>query len=172
MNDTPEKVPVKVGFCTSRGILARISQWFTGAKATHCYILLQVGTLDIVLHSTFGGVQMAPKNKWSKRNIILAEYSVLPDISVGLRKAVSFLGAKYDYAGYLGLIPVFIGRWLGQKWKNPGGSPNALVCSELLVHLRGGGSIPEWMHLDVGSAGPGDLHALCKTGASFREVLL
>lgn len=165
-----KKPHIRVGFCTSKGILSRLGQWITGARATHCYISAQLGGLDIILHSTLGGVQVDPKKKWAKHNIILAEFEVLPDVSEGFDKTVSMLGMKYDYAGYFGFIPVFFGRWLGKKWKNPGGSPNAIVCSELLIHLRGDGDIPEWMDFDEESTSPGDLHSRCTAGASFREV--
>lgn len=160
-------VPIRIGFSASRGLLGRFVRWFTRSPINHTWIAVRSMGLELIIHSTVGGVQVDLRDKWEKRNRVVEEYRVIPDVTEGFHKAMSYLGDRYDYLGLLGFVPYYIGRWFGRKVKNPWASTRAVVCSELIVRLRAGGKLPEWDSLDPESTAPSDLLEACQNSEHF-----
>jgi len=95
-----------------------------------------------------------------RRQRIVAEYAVLPDVSAGVRGLESQIGAPYDDREF---VRIGLRRW------GLGASRRAWTCTQFVMAADAAGVIPEWRSIDRSMAAPSDLlHAA--GGASFRRI--
>lgn len=162
---------VTIGFSTTDEYLQRLIRWFTRSKTSHCWFSTELEGVPVIVHATIGGIKIEPRVTWEKHNKIVSEFAYSSDISEGVKHAFTLLGTKYDYVALLGYIfVIFWKRWFGKKIKNFLASPNAMVCSELLVNLAKHGSISEWENLDPERTTPQDLLSICESSESFTKI--
>ena len=162
-------------FTTSRSWISKAIHWFTRSRVSHVMIGCQYQGMPFFLHASSGGVQLTPRAKYLKSNVVVDEYRILPDVEVGFDHALSHLNEKYDYLTLFGWgAVILLWRWFRIKAKNPLESPTAMVCSEFVCHLdmahggMPGKLIPEWEGLD-----PDKTHCqmlLDRMGPSFQLV--
>lgn len=149
----------------------------TNSDTSHVCLGTEIFGEPVFIHSALDGdtgrtgVQITPRSKWEKDNIIVAEYDIIPAVVSNMRPMIQLLCEKYDKAGLLGYVIVIVAKWLGKKMMNPLASTNALVCSRYVLKLDPTGElIPEWHGLDSEKATPHDLLLLCRSGISFRRI--
>jgi len=144
---------------------------FTKSESSHVAIGLEIYGVPVLIHSTMGGVQISPRDKWMTNNYVVEEYEFVPNMSDGIKHACEHLGERYDYVGLLGYAIILImWRWFRKKMKNPLASPIALVCSEFVCHVDHEKLIEEWMDLDPERTTPQDLIERCRLGKNFIRL--
>jgi hypothetical protein len=124
---------IKIGFSTSNGWLPRIIRFFTRAKVSHTFILMQDALYgrDMVLEAAWLGFTMRTLDGFIKAgNQVVALIDPKQPIDAGVDQALGWLDTLYDYTGLLGMAVVEIGRYLKRQWHNPSHGPHALFCSE------------------------------------------
>lgn len=156
---------------------SRAIRWFTRAQVSHSLIGFEFEGAQFFLHASVGGVQVSPRAKFLAKNTLVAEYEIVPDVSVGFRAALARLNEHYDYLSIVGWgAVILLWRWLKVRAHNPWQSPTAMVCTELVLQLdmeagKPGARVPEWQGLDPEATSPQELLDLMavKLG-SFKEV--
>ena len=155
-------------FSTTEWPLSKAIRALTKSKVSHCSIWFSVFGVELVLQASVGGVKFALANEWSKHNKIIRKFRFNVDVTRGIQSALTLLNQKYDYIALLGYIPVMIAHWFGIKTKNWLASPNAVVCSEFILHVDAFDQIPEWSELEWETTTPQQLLDACST--SFDEI--
>lgn len=165
-------------FTTSSHWLSRMVRWMTDSVTSHVCLGTEIFGEPVLIHSALDGetgrtgVQITPRSKWERQNIIVAEYDIVPDVSDNMRPMIRLLCEKYDKLGLLGYIVVIVAKWLGKKIMNPLASARAYVCSRYVLQLDPFGRlIPEWRDLDPEKTTPHDLLLLCRNGTSFKRLV-
>jgi hypothetical protein len=142
----------------------------TRSPATH----VAIGLGDHLLHAYEVGVVVEPRDYWfgdEMQQQLIAEFVVLPDVSVGLHHAWQKIGQKYDVAGAfkIGLLRAL--RALGSPVRSLGkvaDDAHTCACFAMLLDTNGL-QIPEWRGIDRELVVPGDLLNVCD-GPSFARV--
>ena len=135
---------------------------------------VSIGLGDHLLHARDKGVMLEPRSTWfiEKRQTFLAEYAIIPDVSVGLAGCLQRVGEPYDHLG--------IGRtFFGLVWSRALSATNldlrtssrAHTCTTFAMMLDPDGTqIPEWHGISRGKATPTELHRSID-GPSFRRIV-
>lgn len=136
---------------------------------------VSIGLGDHLLHARDRGVVLEPRSKWfiDNRQSFLAEYEILPDVSLGLAECRRRVGEPYDHLG--------IARtWFDHLWRRTLSAINfdfaaasrAHTCTGFTMMLDPDGTrIPEWQSIARGSAVPADLYRRTASGPSFRRIV-
>ena len=163
---------ITIAFTTKDSWVSRLIKWATRGSASHVLIGTKVYGVDMFLHCSVGGVQMSTRDKWLKKNKLVHEYKVMPNVRSGLQHAFSHLNEKYDYLALLGYAWIILAwRLLKVKWKNPLASSKGMVCSEFVRHLDlNGDRITEWKDLDPERTHPKHLMDICESSSNFEEI--
>lgn len=150
---------VLIGFSTSTNPISRIIRFFTGSKASHCWILIQdaFAGQDMIMEATEGGFRLVPYVGYNVGHVIVDIVTPVIPLDEGVEKAVSWLGGRYDYTGLIGALFVLLGRRLKKRWKNPLQSSSAMFCSEAVVFLLQEAKYPGADLLDPSGTTPQDL---------------
>jgi len=152
-------------------LLSWLIKKFTKSESSHTAIGVDLHGIPVLIHSTMGGVQVTPRDKFLKTDYIVEEYKFIPDMSSGLKHAVSHLGENYDYVGIIGYAMLIVAwRWFKKKIKNPLASPKSLVCSEFVLHIDHAKQIKEWSDLDPERTTPQTLIEQCRSGSNFMKI--
>ena len=155
-------------FSTTDWPLSRAIRYLDKSQVSHCSVHFCVFGLPLVLQASIGGVKFCTEATFLKDHRIVKKLRFKVDVTKGIQSAMTLLNSRYDYVGLLGYLPVMIGRWFGRKVKNWLASPNALVCSEFLLHVDAFDEVPEWNDLEWETTTPQQLMESC--GGSFEEV--
>lgn len=129
---------IKIGFSTSNSFISRAIRWFTKSQASHVFLLIEDGFfgVSVVMEATQGGFRVVPFEHYVSGSTKLVRIiEPRTPIDDGVKKAVEWLGAHYDYGGLFGMAIVMLGRWLRRKWQNPWQSTRAMFCSEAVVYV-------------------------------------
>lgn len=166
---------LSIVFTVSDSFVSKAIRWVTKSETSHVAIGTEIFGVPVFMHSTVGGVQITPRERYLKNNRVVAEYVANVDVESKLRnnvmKVAEYLGEKYDYIGLVGYaILIFAWRLFRKKIKNPLASPTAMVCSEFVVHLNADGDIPEWDGLDPERTHPQELLERCEKEVSMLRV--
>lgn len=152
-------------------LLSWLIKKFTKGKSSHVALGAELYGVPVLIHSTMGGVQVTPREKYFKSDVVVEEYAFIPDMTHGLQHAVTHLNQHYDYVGLLGYAMLLVAwRWFKKKIKNPLAAPKAMVCSEFVCHIDHEGQIAEWADLDPERTTPQDLIERCRTGKNFMKL--
>lgn len=164
---------ITIVFTKSNSWISKVIRWFTRGKSSHVMIGTRVHGIQMFLHSTAGGVQFTPRPKELKGCTVVAEYKVVPYVEPGLRKAISYVGDKYDYLGLFGYAWVIaLWRLFKKKVRNPLASPRSMVCSEFVASLdRTGKYLPEFAELDPEKTHPEHLRKICESSKNFERIV-
>ncbi|HTE56475.1 MAG TPA: hypothetical protein VK698_36730 [Kofleriaceae bacterium] len=141
LSTAAEGLVVHVGFSTKGGWLSRGIRWFTGSRASHCFVVYRsdVFNQEMVLEASGNGFRIISWRRWDKGNKLIALYRLQmpePDLRVGLQQLSNRLGDAFDK---LSLIGFALQRWFRLKHV-PFNSREKLVCSEavaLFLHWCG-----------------------------------
>jgi hypothetical protein len=145
-------------------VLVNIS---TSSEVSHVCI----GLGDSILHVDARGVVLEPRLAYMirKRQHIVSEVAIVPDVSSGLDFCLSQVGMPYDYPGILRTaIGIALDRMKSPLRSLAGTSSSAYTCAGFIMLLDPHGRIPEWRDLDRSVVTPADL--LRAVGPSFREL--
>lgn len=146
-------------------VLVNIS---TTSPASH----VGIGLGDALLHVDARGVVLEHRLAYMirKRQHVVSEVEILPDVSDGLDHCLSQVGRPYDYPG---ILRTAIGIAL-DRMKSPlrgldfSPSSGSYTCAGFVMLLDPDGRIPEWKTVNRSTATPADL--LSAIGPSFREL--
>ena len=133
-----------------------------------------IGMGDMLLHAYEPGVVYEPRERWftKKRQRLIAEYEILPDVADGLAQCFARSGEPYDVRGVLRTAVTLMLQRLGSPlqpaWR---ANPAAHTCAAFVMLLDPHGErIPEWRALNRAVVTPADL-VLMAQGPSFRQVV-
>lgn len=162
-----------IGFGTSKGWVARLKHFILRDEVSHVW--LEYFTEDfgqtVVIHASVGGVQLQPKSHVLKTYNEKFRYETTVDIPGGYATAIESIDTKYDYPGLLfAVVVLYVWRWFRVELKNLLASPDAVICSELVVMCDPTGLIPEWRDLDPERVSPQMLLDICRQSQFFQEV--
>lgn len=158
-------------FMTGKGPLSWVIRKFTKSTTSHVGVGTVLHGLPVLIHADIGGVQVAPRAKFLKRELVVAEFKWLDDPKEELERACKLLGEKYDYVGLFGFALVIAARWIGKRIKNPLASPRAFVCSELVRQIDPNGDVvSEWKELDPEKTQPAELLEICFLSPKFEKL--
>ena len=165
---------ISLVFTRSRrfSIFSWMVRYLTDSDISHVGISTQVLGIDIIVHSTIGGVQVETRRNFEQNNIVVFEKELrIPDGEDALKFTLNkHLGNPYDYLALPGLaFLLLLKKWFKILVKNPYMAPNALICSEFVLSLRGESRIPEWKILAEENTTPQD--PLIHCGDSFITIL-
>jgi len=150
-------------FSTKSGLFPWLIRRFTGSRASHSLIGLEISGVPVVLHATVGGVQITHRKKWERANHVIREFR--PKQRPNLEAAVEMLNTKYDYLALFGFAwAIALWRIFRVKVRNPLASASNVVCSEFLLVL----DIPDWRGLDPTTTTSETL--LANIGDGFEEI--
>jgi hypothetical protein len=166
-------VKLTIGFGTSKGWVAWLKHFLLRDEVTHVW--LEYFTEDfgqeVVIHASVGGVQLQPKTHLLKKYKVQSRWVTTVDVPGGYATAIEAIDTKYDYPALLfGVIMLYLYRWFRIEVKNIFASPDAVICSELVVMCDPTGKIPEWRDLDPERVSPQMLLDICRKSDWFEEV--
>jgi hypothetical protein len=138
---------VTAGFSTTDRWLSRIIRFITRGRVSHAWVAFHDVTLDVrmVLQAEWWGFELRPWARWTRENILVAEFQLLvpPEMQLrAIRRMRDHLGEKYDKVGALW---AGISGWLKRWWNarltlRPRRTPHKLMCAEAqLICLKASG---------------------------------
>jgi hypothetical protein len=157
-------VRISIGFSTSRAWYSAIIRAFTRAPVSHTFFLLEGALLGetIVLEEGTFGWSTRSREDFERGNVIVELVTPAHPIAFGVRRALAWLGQRYDYAGLFGMFFVMLARARGWRIKNPLASPHANFCSEMAVRVLQDSGYPGASALDPSTTTPADLLAFLR----------
>ena len=133
---------VSIGFSTSEWWVSRVIRWFTGAKVSHTFILIEDATGEYptfdheVYEAAWCGFRMSTLGKLvSGTTRIVRTVPVNLEPASALAMCRGWLETPYDYLGLVGEAWVQLGRLFGQRWHNPSAGVHHMFCSEAATYL-------------------------------------
>jgi len=161
----------RIGFSRAKGLpglISRIIMAFTGAKASHTWLMYYSSELkmDVVLDAHETGFRAVGFELFKAKNYIVEVYQPKVNIDAAVPVAAKWLGTPYDYEGLFGGIVVKLGQWLKHKWRNPVRSVNIVYCSESVIRSCAEVPYPGMEVLDPNDADPWELRNLLASDGS------
>lgn len=157
--------PMRIGFSYAKGIMgmfSRIIMLFTGAKASHAWMLYWDVDfeMDMVMDAHETGIRIVPLTKFMQKNNVIEIYTPSISIDSGLKAAGQWIGTPYDYEGLFGMMWVQIGRWFKRKWKNPFATTKMVFCSKWCLLTMQAAKYPGSISFDPDGTNPWDLRGV------------
>lgn len=141
----------------------------TFSRAGH----VAIGLGPELLHAYEPGVKLDSREWWltTKRQRLVAEYEIVPDISKGLAECLGHIGEPYDVLGAVRAAIAIALRRLWSPLRAPWpASISAHTCASFVMLLDPHGErIHEWREIRRSVVTPADLLVACE-GASFRSL--
>jgi hypothetical protein len=141
----------------------------TFSRAGH--VAIGIGTN--LLHAYERGVVYEPRERWfkTKRQFLVYEAEILPDVSYGIDSCMSKVGEPYDVAGAFKLAILITLKRMWSPLRSLGPvSKNSHTCASFVMLLDPHGErIREWRDLRRDIVTPADILVLAR-GPSFRQV--
>jgi hypothetical protein len=131
-------VKVLIGFSTSSWWVSRVIKFFTRAPVSHTFVVFDdMRDADHEIYeAAWCGWRMTTRAKLTLgTTVIVKEITVDVDPVKALGICRAWLETPYSYLGLLGELPVQIGLWLGQRWRNPARDAHHMYCSEAGTRL-------------------------------------
>jgi hypothetical protein len=153
-----------MGFDPFQALIAVTGKSFAGHVA--------IGIGDHLLHAYEPGITLEPREEYlvKRDQRIVAEYAVLPDVSVGLGDAIQKVGQRGFFSGAAQIAIVRALQICGSPLQHLVPT-NERTCARFAMTLdRRGAHIPEWREINRRVVVPGDLLAVAETGPSFQRV--
>lgn len=153
-----------MGFDPFQALIAVTGKSFAGHVA--------IGLGDQLLHAYEPGITLEPREEYlAKRDQrIVAEYAVLPDVSVGLNGALQKVGQRGFFQGAAQIAIIRALQMCGSPLQHLVPT-NERTCARFAMTLdRDGIHIPEWREINRRIVVPGDLLTAADVGPSFRLV--
>jgi len=162
---TPPTLVFTAGFDPFQ-VLINIS---TFSRAGH----VAIGLGNSLLHAYEPGVVLEPRERWftAKKQRLIYECEILPDVSTGLQECFAHIGEPYDVLGAIRIgIWITLKRFLSPIQNLGPASKTSHTCASFAMLLDPQGErIREWREVRRGIVTPADL-LLAARGPSFRSV--
>lgn len=125
------------------------------------------------LHACKDGVVLEDRQYrlHNKKQRVVAEYLILPDVSDGVREALTYVGEQYDYPGlvrgsFLRIIALFASPLSSFGVKKD----REQFCTRFIMLIDPlGEKIPEWRYINREQVSPMDL-LFAAQGSSFKRI--
>ena len=168
VTDRVDRIPARLVFTTGLDPFQLLVGVTTGSKATHAAI--GIGD-DQLLHAYEPGVLLESRDEFlrGKKQTLVAEFAVLPDVTDGIYEALSHVGKRYDVAhvikiGLLRLLRPFTLRLWPER-------EDRFTCARFAMLLDPyGEAIPEWRDVWREAVVPADLLDRALVGPSFVRL--
>ena len=154
---------ISVFFSRSNSLVSRIITLITRGDASHAGILItNIPGADHELYQSLGnGFGMSTREELTRGSTrILKEIPIDVDPAKVLAICRARLGTPYAYLAVLGMLWVQLGKWLGQRWRNPVRSVHHQFCSEEVVEILAEAGFVELQGLDAVSVSPVALESI------------
>jgi hypothetical protein len=139
----------------------------TDSAASHAAI----GLGDQLLHAYEDGVLLESRDEWlgKRKQVLVAEFQILPDVTDGIARAMQHLGKKYDA---MHVLKIWLLRLLHPAIRSLGpDAPDKFTCARFVTMIDPYGErIPEWRHLWMEAITPADLLDCALWGPSFHRI--
>lgn len=167
VSDRLNKIPARLVFTTGLDPFQLLINFTTKCPASHAAI----GIDDHLLHAYEDGVLFEPRDKWlgERKQKLIAEFQILPDVTDGIHAAMGHVGKKYDVAhvfkiGLLRLLKPAL-------WSLGPDAPDKFTCARFVTMIDPyGDAIPEWRDIWREAIVPADLLDVAMTGGSFFRL--
>ncbi len=165
--------PTRIGFSYGKGwggLVSRIIMFFTGAQASHVWMMYWDSELhrDMVLDADGKEIRCITWDRFSNMNHIVEIYIPKYPIDSGLPVAADELGDGYYFYGLFGMLVVEIGRFLKKKWNNPFQSSRHVFCSKwTMITMQAAGYVGA-ENFDPGNTDPWQIRNLLASDGSVR----
>jgi hypothetical protein len=130
-----------------------------------------LGLSDQLLHAYEDGVLLEPRDAWfgRRKQVLVAEFQILPDVTDGIARALGHLGKRYDA---MHVLKIWLLRLLQPTVRSLGpDAPDKFTCARFVTTIDPyGEKIPEWRHLWHEALAPADLLECTLWGPSFRRI--
>lgn len=156
---------VRIGFSTSDAWYSKVIRWFTKARCSHTFFLIDVGGHEVVLEEGMFGWSARARCLFERGNTVVELVEPHVSIEKGVLDSLDWLGQRYDYVGLVGMLPVMLARWVGKKLRNPLASSSAMFCSEAGARVLQDAGYPGAEKLDPPSTTPEDLLEFLSRGS-------
>jgi len=141
----------------------------TFSRAGH----VAIGIGAELLHAYEPGVRVDSREYWFgvKKQRLIYECEIVPDVMAGLAECASRIGEPYDVVGVLRAMFWLTLKRFASPLQRPGAaSKTSHTCASFAMLLDPDGiMIPEWRELERGIVTPADL-LLAARGPSFRPL--
>lgn len=151
---------IQLGFSTSRAWYSRLIRLVTKSRCSHTFLVVDFCGRRIVLEEgTFGYLPSRMFDAVPKDELVgvftpkAPQYKLLKAVQASLPD----VGQRYGYLVLLGMFVVYLGRWLGKKWKNPLRSGTSDICSERNTLILQAAGEPGTEGMDPSATSPEDL---------------
>ena len=103
---------IKIGFSTSNALVSRLIRWVTRSRVSHTFLLIEDSFFgqDMVMEAASSGFRLIPYSVFQTGNTDVTLITPVVPIDEGVKKAVIWLGEKYNYTGDFGMLFVLLGR--------------------------------------------------------------
>lgn len=132
-----------------------------------------IGLGDHLLHAYEKGVVYEPREVWftGKRQRLVRELEILPDVSEGVARCMQHIGEPYDVGGVLRTaLRILLSRLQSPVVVRPNARISSHTCASFAMLLDPEGArIPEWRGVHRGTVTPADL--LEVAGPSFQPAV-
>lgn len=146
---------IRVGFSTSTAWYSRVIRWFTRAKCSHAFLIVDVMGVELVLEEGVTGYSTRTlENMVKSGSTIVQIVEPCVPLDKGVTWSMARLGQRYDYAGLFGMAWVVFWRALKKRVANPLASHKAMFCSEEVVRVLQESGYPGADALDAPSTDP------------------
>jgi hypothetical protein len=151
--------------------LAFFRRLLFGHISTHVSFGIEIDGFPIIFHMSNKGAIRTPRARFERKNTIVKEYRVLPDLSEELTAHLKYLGAKYDNLSLIAHYVALTVRPIKQlliffKIRN------GFYCSNFARQLDGNDKLKAWRAIDKNWASVDELQVACENNKDeFQEVV-
>ena len=138
-------------------------------SATHVAFGIEKDGQPIVFHMSGKGAVRTPRDVFNKKNFVIQEFQILPDLSKELGAHLKYLGAKYDQNSATWHFIALLFRPLKQfliffKIRN------AFYCANFARQLDRDNRLISWRKIDKRWASVDELQRACQESSEFCEI--
>ncbi len=144
--------------------------WFRknvlGQSSTHVSFGIKKDGKPYVFHMSGKGAVRTPRDRFVKKNYIIQEFMIVPDLSDELQAHLRYLGTRYDGASMTWQVVSLLFRPLRQffiYYK----IRNNFYCANFARQLDKDDRIKSWRHIDKHWASVRELQEACNNSSEF-----
>jgi hypothetical protein len=136
-------------------------------SSTHVSFGIEKDGKPIIFHMSGKGAIRTPRDRFVKKNYIIQEFEIIPDLSNELQTHLKYLGTPYDANSAFWQLVAAIIRPLKQfliyfKIRNK------FYCANFARQLDANDKIVSWRHVDKQWASVDELQHACQNSNEFR----
>jgi hypothetical protein len=156
---------IQIGFSTSNAWYSRMIRWVTKSKCSHTFLICDFYGRRVVLEE--GPFGYFPSRLFSAVPSdelvgVFTPRASQEALAKAVHDSIQDIGQAYGYLVLIGMAVVYLGRWLGKKWRNPLASGRSNICSERNCKILKDAEEPGVENMDPSATSPEDLLELYK----------